>query len=175
MFTKKALFIISLCFLASNILFAQDYSYIGAAKCKMCHNTEKSGFQYKIWSESLHAKSIATLSNAKSMEYAKKNGIKDPATDPGCLKCHATAGSATADQIETLTVAEGVSCESCHGPGSAYKTMTIMKDQKQALAKGLILPTKEVCVKCHNEKNPFFKPFDFEAAKAKIAHPTPKV
>lgn len=175
MLTKKVLFFSCLFFLAANILSAQDYTYIGVAKCKMCHNTEKSGFQYKIWSESLHAKSIATLSNAKSLEYAKKNGIKDPATDPGCLSCHATAGSLKPAQIETLTMAEGVSCESCHGPGSAYKTMTIMKDLKQSKAKGLIMPTKEVCLKCHNEKNPFFKPFDFEAAKAKIAHPKPKV
>jgi len=175
MLTKKVLFISCLFFLAANILSAQDYAYIGAAKCKMCHNTEKSGFQYKIWSESLHSKSIATLSNAKSLEYAKKNGIKDPATEPSCLKCHSTAASVSADMVETITVAEGVSCESCHGPGSAYKTMTIMKDQKQALAKGMILPKKEVCLKCHNDKNPFHKPFDYEAAKAKIAHPKPKV
>ncbi len=175
MINKKVLFISCLFLLMANILLAQDYKYIGAAKCKMCHNSEKSGFQYKIWSESLHAKSIATLSNEKSLEYAKKNGIADPAKDPTCLKCHSTASSVKAEQIETLTVAEGVSCETCHGPGSVYKSMSIMKVRDQALKNGLIIPTKEVCIKCHNEKNPFFKPFDFEVAKAKIAHPLPKI
>jgi hypothetical protein len=175
MLTKKVLFISCLFFVAANFLAAQDFGYIGAIKCKMCHNSEKSGFQYKIWSESLHAKSIASLSNEKSMEYAKKNNIKDPATDPGCLKCHATAGAVNKDLIETLTMAEGVSCESCHGPGSAYKSNTIMKDRALAQKNGLIVPTKETCLQCHNDKNPFYKPFDYEAAKAKIAHPKPKV
>ena len=173
MLTKKLLFMSCLIFLAANVLTAQDFAYIGAAKCKMCHNTEKSGFQYKIWSESLHAKAMESLKSDKSMEYAKANGIKDPSTDKACIGCHSTAASVSEDAIETLTMAEGVSCESCHGPGSAYKAMNVMKDQKLALTKGLILPTKEVCVKCHNEKNPFHKPFDYEAAKKKIAHPKP--
>ncbi len=56
-----------------------------------------------------------------------------------------------------ITIAEGVSCESCHGPGSAYKTNTIMKDQALSIKNGLILPTKEVCEKCHNKENPFLQ------------------
>lgn len=171
----RVFIVATLVIFAASLGFAQDFNYIGAAKCKMCHNTEKSGFQYKIWSESLHSKALATLSNEKSMEYAKKNGIADPAKDQKCLKCHSTYHSVAKDAIETLLPTEGVSCESCHGPGSAYKTNTIMKDRALAQKNGLILPTKEVCEKCHNKENPFYKPFNFDEAVKKIAHPTPKV
>lgn len=159
--------------LFAGLLSAQDYNYIGAAKCKMCHNTEKSGFQYKIWSESLHSKSMASLSSQASLDYAKKNGIADPTKDEKCLKCHSTYASVPKDNIETLTPAEGVSCESCHGPGSAYKTNTIMKDRALAVKNGLIVPDQKTCEKCHNKENPFYKPFDYAAAVKKIAHPTP--
>jgi hypothetical protein len=48
-----------------------------------------------------------------------------------------------------------------------------MKSREQSLKNGLILPTKEVCITCHNEKNPFHKPFDYASAVKKIAHPNP--
>jgi len=48
-----------------------------------------------------------------------------------------------------------------------------MKNQKLALASGLVLPDKTVCLGCHNNENPFFKEFVFETAVAKIAHPNP--
>jgi formate-dependent nitrite reductase cytochrome c552 subunit len=68
---------------------------------------------------------------------------------------------------------EGVSCESCHGPGSMYKTAAIMKNQKLSLAKGLILPEEAVCKTCHNEESPHYKGFNFEEYVAKIAHDDP--
>jgi cytochrome c553 len=41
-------------------------------------------------------------------------------------------------------------CETCHGPGSDYKSMKVMKDPTAAKAAGLILPTKATCTeKCH--------------------------
>ena len=48
-----------------------------------------------------------------------------------------------------------------------------MKNQKLAMASGLIMPTKEVCISCHNEESPTFVKFDYEASLAKIAHPNP--
>ena len=174
MMTKKLLWLCGIFILSANFLFAQDYMYIGAAKCKMCHNTAKSGYQYKIWSESLHAKALDALKSPKALEYAKANGIADPSKEQKCLKCHSTYHAVPADQIESLKEDEGVSCESCHGPGSKYKAMNFMKDRELALKNGLVLPTKEVCEKCHNKENPFYKPFNFDEAVKKIAHPTPK-
>jgi hypothetical protein len=44
-----------------------------------------------------------------------------------------------------------VDCESCHGPGSDYMKISVMKDPAAAKAAGLILPTKADCGKCHGK------------------------
>ena len=174
MLTKKLLLMTGAFVLLGSFLFGQEYQYIGAAKCKMCHNSEKSGFQYKIWSEKKHANALKSLDSPESWAYAKANGIADPNKEQSCLKCHSTYHAVDEDLILTLTESEGVSCESCHGPGSKYKAMNIMKSRELSLANGLILPVKEVCEQCHNKDNPFYKPFNYEEAVKKIAHPTPK-
>ena len=73
--------------------------------------------------------------------------------------------------MATLKVEEGVSCESCHGPGSKYFPNAIMKNSEKSMEKGLILPIEEVCTMCHNEESPHFKGFNFEEYVKKIAHP----
>jgi hypothetical protein len=171
---KSLVIVISLSLIGGNALQAQQFKYIGADKCKMCHNTPAKGDQYKKWSESLHSQAMKSLSSEASLAYAKKNGIADPTKEAKCLKCHSTAGSVAAGEIATLTAAEGVSCESCHGPGSMYKSPAIMKNKEMAVKNGMIVPTQATCEKCHNKDNPFFKPFDFAAASAKIAHMKPK-
>ncbi|MEW6320437.1 MAG: cytochrome c3 family protein [Acidobacteriota bacterium] len=41
-------------------------------------------------------------------------------------------------------------CETCHGPGSGYMTMSIMKDPAKAKAAGLIAkPDIASCNRCH--------------------------
>jgi hypothetical protein len=172
---KSLVIVISLSLLGGNAVQAQQFKYIGADKCKMCHNKPTSGDQYKIWSESSHSKALKSLSSEASLAYAKKNNIADPTKEAKCLKCHSTAGSVPAGEIATLTAAEGVSCESCHGPGSMYKSPAIMKNQAMAVKNGLVIPTQATCEKCHNKENPFFKPFDYATMSKKIAHPAPKV
>lgn len=152
---------------------AQQFKYIGAEKCKVCHNKPATGDQYKQWAGSLHAQALKSLSSEKSLEYAKKNNIADPAKEPKCLKCHSTAASVAANLHAGITVAEGVSCESCHGPGSMYKSPAIMKNQALSIKNGLIIPDEATCVKCHNKENPFYKPFDFASAWPKVQHPNP--
>lgn len=173
--SKNLILILCLVFIGNGALSAQDFEYVGAAKCKICHNKPATGQQYKIWSESLHAKAMASLSNEKSLAYAKEHNIADPAKDPKCLKCHSTAGGIKESLNAGITVAEGVSCESCHGPGSAYKTNAIMKDKAVAQKNGMIIPDQKLCEKCHNKENPFYKPFNYEEKKAKIAHPNKAV
>ena len=65
-------------------------------------------------------------------------------------------------------------CESCHGAGSEYKSMKVMKDREASVAAGLVIPTEETCTGCHNDKSPTFKGFDFAEYSAKIAHPNPE-
>ncbi|MEZ5069738.1 MAG: cytochrome c family protein [Bacteroidales bacterium] len=173
MFRKKTVLIAFLALLAGGALQAQNFKYIGADKCKMCHNKPNKGEQYNVWLKGPHANAMKTLASAESKAIAQKKGIADPTTDQACVKCHATTGHAAASEIATLTVSDGVSCESCHGPGSMYKGASIMRNQQMALTKGLILPTAEVCKKCHNEESPTYKPFNYDEKVAMIAHPDP--
>jgi hypothetical protein len=126
----------------------------------MCHNKPDKGAQYDKWAEGPHANAMKVLSG-------------DEAKDPKCLKCHSTAAAVDASLIATLTAEEGVSCESCHGPGSAYKGASVMKNRELSMQKGLVIPDEQVCIKCHNEESPDFKGFDFDEYFAKIAHPDP--
>ena len=137
-----------------------DFEYIGASKCKMCHNKPPKGEQYNKWAEGPHANAMKSLKG-------------DEAKDPKCLKCHSTAAAIDPDLNAGIKVEEGVSCESCHGPGSDYKSMTIMKDRAKAMENGLVVPDEKVCKTCHNEQSPTFKGFDFKEYSAKIAHPDP--
>jgi nitrate/TMAO reductase-like tetraheme cytochrome c subunit len=99
---------------------------------------------------------------------------KPPQETAECLSCHVTGSGKPAEMFEaTFKKEQGVSCESCHGPGSDYKDMKVMKDQTAAVAAGLILPDEKTCTGCHNEKSPTFKGFKFKEALAKVAHPNP--
>lgn len=160
MYMKSFLLACFLMFLGGNYLTAQDYEYIGAAKCKMCHNKPSTGAQYKQWAETKHAKAMESLKGAEK-------------EDPKCLKCHSTAGSVDEVLIATLKVDEGVSCESCHGPGSGYKAKSVMESREKSLAKGLIIPTEETCKQCHNEESPHYKGFNYEEYLKQVEHPIP--
>jgi len=168
---KKLIFVLMVLF-AGSTLFGQDFEYIGASKCKMCHNKPDKGSQYDQWKSTGHAKAFETLKSPEALKIAKEKGIADPSKDQSCLKCHATAAK-NADLNLTITMEEGVSCETCHGPGSAYKSMAVMKSREQSLAKGLILPDEKMCKTCHNPESPTYKPFDYATASKAIAHPDP--
>jgi hypothetical protein len=167
---KKAFVILAVLALGVSAasLMAQAPTYVGAAKCKICHNTEKQGQQYPIWEKSNHSKSFAALSSPGAAANATALGVKDPATDAKCLKCHAPLAG---DQK-----AEGVSCEVCHGPGSAYKSLNVMKVKDDAVKAGLVLyanadAVKAKCLTCHQDAHG--KSFDFAAQWAKIKHTIP--
>ncbi len=154
---------------------APDHKYIGADKCKMCHNSPAKGAQYTKWKESPHSKAYATLGTEEAKKVAAAKGIADPQKADECLRCHVTGHGAPAAMLtDKYKVEDGVSCESCHGPGGDYWKMTVMKDRQQSIAAGLVIPNEATCKQCHNADSPSFKGFDFAAASAKIAHPNPK-
>jgi hypothetical protein len=148
--------------------FAQSPTFIGSAKCKICHNTEKQGQMYPIWEKSSHSKSFAALSSSGAAANATALGVKDPTTDAKCLKCHAPlAGDLKA---------EGVGCEVCHGAGSAYKSLNVMKVKDDAVKAGLVLyanadAIKAKCLTCHLDAHG--KTFDLATQWAKIKHAIP--
>ncbi len=152
-----------------------EHQFIGAAKCKTCHKSEAKGAQYIKWTESEHSKAYEVLASEEAIAIGKKLDVDNPQTSDQCLVCHVTAFSAPAEaKAESFDQTEGVGCEACHGAGSDYKKMKIMKDREASIAAGLIIPSEEVCVGCHNEKSPTFKEFSFEDASKLIAHPNPK-
>ena len=144
------------CFLVQGIAQA-DHTFKGATVCKMCHSK-----QYIKWQSVDHSKALSVLTGAN-------------ATNAVCLKCHTTTTGST----------ESVGCERCHGAGSDYMKINVMKDYKTAVANGLNdLRTadgtamdkdkaKTLCLQCHgtdHADNPNAKPFDFDAAWDKIKH-----
>ena len=157
---KKLIFLMGMAIFSYSFANAQGAKYVGAAKCKMCHNKAEKGSQFAEWQAGPHANALKVLKG-------------DELKNPKCLKCHSTAASVDASLLAGITETEGVSCESCHGPGSLYKTATIMKDQAAALAKGMTLPEEKVCKKCHNPESPTFKGFNYKEMVAKIAHDDP--
>jgi RecJ-like exonuclease len=103
-------------------------TFIGAEKCKMCHKV-----QYDSWVQTKHAKATENAKAAKNMKF-----------DAACLTCHTT------NKDEAMA---GVQCEACHGAGSDYKSLSVMKDVAKAKAAGLVIPTQETCNGCHDGKD----------------------
>jgi len=153
--------------------------YIGVKQCSMCHKTEKQGKQSDIWQKSAHANAYKTLATDKAKEVAKAKGITKAAPEAAeCLDCHAKPVDAKlADKGYDMK--DGVQCETCHGAGSAFKTMSVMKDKAKAVAAGLRefkdnAAIEAHCKTCHNDKSPTFKGFKFDEMWGKIKHPVPK-
>jgi|WetSurMetagenome_2_1015567.scaffolds.fasta_scaffold120251_2 hypothetical protein len=158
---------------------AADNKYIGVKTCSMCHKSDAKGNQFKVWSESKHAKAFATLASDAAAKIAKEKGLKKPASESSeCLGCHVvTADAKMLDK--TFDVKEGVQCEICHGAGSNYKAMGVMKEKAKAIAAGMTEYKDEAaiekqCKTCHNDKSPTFKEFKFKAMWDKVKHPTKK-
>jgi hypothetical protein len=150
--------------------------YIGAEKCAgACHKSEAQGKQFEIWKSSKHSKAYETLTTPEADKIAKEKGHTTPAVEtPACLKCHVTNADAPMT-VETFNVKDGVQCETCHGPGSEYKPISIMKDKQKAIENGLIIHTEKekFCTDCHNSESPTFKSFDYATFWAKIEHMKP--
>jgi hypothetical protein len=157
------------------------YTYKGVKNCKMCHSNPKTGSQYGVWEKTPHANAYASLATDEAKAKAKELGIDDPQKSDKCLKCHVTAYPVMKDLAnEKITLEEGVSCESCHGPGSGYSSIKVMKATYEGTMKpesvGLnAKPDEKTCLHCHvPEGNPFYKEFKFADFYKKIAHPIPK-
>lgn len=169
---KSAIFLSILIVVIGAFLLAQDFTYVGAGKCKMCHKSEKRGQQYVLWEQSKHSQSFTVLSSEKAAEVAQAAGVTNPAESAECLKCHSPLATKAPELKE-----EGVTCEVCHGPGSAYRKLSIMKSREESVKNGLIAynspdEIKAHCLNCH--ENAHNKTFDFTAAWEKIKHPVPE-
>lgn len=170
--------------------------FIGAKKCKICHNKPDKGAQYNVWKEMGHASAFEALAGDSAKSIASKLGIDNPQTSPKCLKCHTTVyhwEETPATNISTkkngtprLSVEEGVSCESCHNAGSIYQKKKTMKSFEKSVKAGMNPHPEKSCIKCHNSESPTWDTnrytlpdssksgFDVVQALEKIKHPNPK-
>ena len=157
-----------------------EFGLVGSKQCKKCHKKESVGAQYLKWQETKHSKAFEALGTPEAAAFAAERGIEgSPQQAMECLKCHSTAYAMTTEQLagSKISIEEGVSCESCHGPGSVYgkkKAMQKITDgELDAASVGLFYPTEEVCLGCHNDESPSFEGFDFDEYYEKIVHLRP--
>lgn len=152
--------------------------YVGVTTCVgACHKTDGQGKQLDIWQSSKHSQAFKTLQTPEADKIAKDKGFTTPAAEtPQCLKCHVLGKDMDPAEFEsTFSKEDGVQCESCHGAGSEYKKLAIMKDKEKSKENGLIVHSdKEAfCVSCHNSESPSFKGFNYDEMWAKIVHKKP--
>jgi hypothetical protein len=173
---------------ATGVTAETEHAYVGVKKCGRCHKKELYGNQVGAWREGPHAKAYATLGSDRAAEFARERGIEgSPQKADECVGCHVTAHGVDARLIKyDLDPNDSVQCESCHGAGADYRKRSIMSDSEKSIAKGMIEPSADVCLSCHNDDSPSWDPdqytlpgggkagFDYEQAKAKIVHPTPE-
>lgn len=168
---------ISFAFLYANLNAQDVHTYVGVKSCSPCHKTEKQGKQLEIWQNSKHSKAIQTLQTDESNAIAKELGHTTPAVETeACLKCHATGYNLDASMLGAkFEMSDGVQCETCHGPGSDYKSSKIMKDREASIKNGMVVHEnlEDFCTPCHNEESPTFKGFVFNEWWDKIKHPVP--
>jgi len=159
--------------------------YVGAARCKGCHNAADSGDQYGRWTQEKHSKAFEVLASAEAKKYGKERGVDDPQKSDKCLKCHVTAyGKPAAEVHRTFDPKLGVQCETCHGPGELHmrermKAAATAGKEKPAYtevsADEIVRnPDGKLCINCHNEESPGYKPFCAHRFKAQIRHLNPK-
>lgn len=160
---------------------------ISVKKCAMCHKKDEKGNQYAKWQSMMHSKAYELLGTEEAKAVAAGLGIDDPQSSGQCLKCHATAYYFTESlQTEEVKVENGVSCQSCHGPGADYKKKSVMESLEESIANGMVYPAKEKsCTLCHNDTSPTWNPerytlpdgsttgFDVNQAYEKIKHERP--
>lgn len=189
--TSLTLFGVLMVFLIpANLTAEEKIAFVGAAKCKMCHNLKSTGKYYDDWKEKKHYKSFFLL---------KGNEQKDPK----CLKCHVTGyGEPGGFQLEGFTppftkfedikssqdestyikAMLGTQCEMCHGPGEKH----IKSKRGGDVIPHAWEPDEKTCTICHNPENPHWNPekytdkngkktgFDYEQAVKIIAHQVEK-
>jgi len=118
----------------------EGQTYIGAKRCASCHFEA-----FLSWKQTAHAKAFEVL----TPKYQK---------DEKCLKCHTTALGEPTGYKDGVMVLAGVTCETCHGPGSKHEevsqpftTVKNLPPAQEKLVRDSIwrnLP-RNVCIECH--------------------------
>ncbi len=124
-----------------------NQTYIGTTKCGSCHFDK-----YQDWrkQQDKHVKAFQIVPAAYQ-------------ADPGCLKCHTTGfGQPSGFKTPEDRTLAGITCEACHGPGSAHAEISKpfankknLPPEQDKIARDSIyrvLP-HNVCVTCHTARS----------------------
>ncbi len=112
--------------------------------------------EYSVWVlQDQHAKAFEVLSSPVSQRMAKLLGLGAAEAAPQCLSCHALHVP-EAQRGRTFSLHDGVSCENCHGPASAWLGPHTTKGwtHQQSLGLGMydtknLARRAEQCLSCH--------------------------
>jgi Zn-finger protein len=141
--------------------------FLGSQSCSAssCHGGagDKSN-QYTIWStrDFHHARPYATLQTARSERLAEVLKISDPTQSARCTVCHAPFQTVPAERLsKEVKIAEGISCETCHGPAENWIRSHTRPDYTYAdrVAAGMrdlknLYVRANTCVACHQNIDP---------------------
>jgi hypothetical protein len=139
--------------------------YTGPGSCSStsCHGSVKPRadsriFQneYSIWVvKDKHAKAYEALTGPVGERVGRILGLGKSEQAAKCLACHALDVPADA-RAKTFELNEGVTCESCHGPASAWlgPHTTRAWTHEQSVAAGMydtrnLVRRTEKCLSCH--------------------------
>ncbi len=182
--------ILSMLLCATAVHAEPDAEYVGASKCKLCHNKLGEGQQYNVWKKMTHAQAFKVLLSERAIAVGKERGLeKPPSESMECLQCHVTGYDVeTQSHPPKIKPDYGIQCETCHGPGSNHLDdgkLAMMKKEVD-ISSHILRADESTCLGCHNDRNPTWNPekytresgekvgFDFEQAYAIIDHSNPK-
>ncbi len=152
-------------FAASGALAGQ---YEGVASCagSTCHGRNEGDGkvvrqdELRIWQESssksgAHSRAFAVLSSPRGARIAADLGLGNATAATACLGCHSTLAR-DGQRGARYRAADGVGCESCHGPSSGWLSShyAVPASHASNVANGLVPLEKaqaraSVCLDCH--------------------------
>jgi len=146
------------------------HTYVGSQTCFPCHQSGPGNGPAGHWLASRHSRAFHTLTTDQARAIAASReeyrDMTDPSQELRCLMCHVTAAENPSAVFQNEAIkTQGVGCEACHGPGSAYIDEEIMGDREAFLANGGRIPDKLTCRGCHRDEY-----FSFPEYLVRIRH-----
>lgn len=142
---------------------AQQYTGPGSCSSSSCHgsiaprtdNRVKQN-EYSVWIvRDKHSKAFTALAGMVGERMAGILGLGRAESAPKCLACHAL-DPPPAQRAHTFDSSDGVSCENCHGPASAWLGRHTERGwtHEQSVALGMadtrdLIKRSELCLSCH--------------------------
>jgi len=145
---------------------SEPQKYIGPGSCAAtsCHGSVKPvaesrilQTEYTTWilkDKHSRAYQVLTSNVGERMARILKIGTKAEES-PKCLACHALY-TAPHERGRAFEISEGVSCENCHGPASAWLGSHTTRDwpHEKSVAQGMhdtrnVVHRAEKCLECH--------------------------